>query len=717
MKQSDKDFLIRVKADITEAVGDLKKVSTEMKKSGDQGKRSSKGIDQMSGSMRTLITVAKVYIALKLAQSVVRQADAFNVLQTRIKTATKATGDYVAISKQLNDISRDNGTALETSVALFQSIARAAPELNASNQEILSLVNSVQQLGIVSGASKANLQAGLLQFSQGLSSGVFRAEEFNSLLENIPEVANRIAEGMGKTVGQLRQAVIDGEVLSKDVFDSLLKQAGDINDEFKSIPDSVERSETRFVNSWSRMLSAVDEKLHLTDFYRYLVNNQAALNNAVADFFSEADASSFSREIDDAIFHISDLVQKMGELKSLDIKNAFDLIAQNIEAAQSKMEEIYNTTPDVIESKEELERLDNLSQQIDELKKQRQILIDALKNISEDDKQIDIKPDKAITAINKIIDALQAQLDTFGLTNEEMAIYQLHLQGASVDELSLAAAMVRRIQAMQDSQRTQEEGKKVFEETRTEAEKLSQEMDRLGELFRRGAIDWDTYNRAVSALESDLEDLAASDVWDDLSEAVDGWGRETAGALADMTQTGEDLWRELAESIINQILRILFYQSLIQPLMGSLGIGGSGGAGGTGNVGFGSGYVPTNHSGGMAGKGGSSRLMPLSGFIGAPRFHGGRIPGLRSNEIPAILEDDEEVLTSNDPRHINNLRNTPQNIKVEVTNKGGNKQAADVSVNHQGKDLVVGLILDDVQTGGPVSRSFQKIFNLNRSGR
>lgn len=60
------------------------------------------------------------------------------------------------------------------------------------------------------------------------------------------------------------------------------------------------------------------------------------------------------------------------------------------------------------------------------------------------------------------------------------------------------------------------------------------------------------------------------------------------------------------------------------------------------------------HGGGMAGAAGMSRSVSPAVFAGAPRFHRGGLPGLRSDEVPAILQRGEEVITRNDPRHILN---------------------------------------------------------------
>jgi tape measure domain-containing protein len=60
------------------------------------------------------------------------------------------------------------------------------------------------------------------------------------------------------------------------------------------------------------------------------------------------------------------------------------------------------------------------------------------------------------------------------------------------------------------------------------------------------------------------------------------------------------------------------------------------------------------HSGGVVGQGGQRRTVPLAAFALAPRYHAGGIAGLKPREVPAVLEAGEEVLTTDDPRHVRN---------------------------------------------------------------
>jgi hypothetical protein len=91
-----------------------------------------------------------------------------------------------------------------------------------------------------------------------------------------------------------------------------------------------------------------------------------------------------------------------------------------------------------------------------------------------------------------------------------------------------------------------------------------------------------------------------------------------------------------------------------QALLNALGAAGAGGGGGIGGIISGAINALVRHGGGTATGGGLSRQMPAALFAAAPRYHGGGIAGLRPNEVPAILEREEEVLKRSDPRHVLN---------------------------------------------------------------
>ncbi len=195
------------------------------------------------------------------AKEILSAADSYQTLQRRLQSVTKYTGDYVQVSANLYRTAQQNGAALEDIVALFQRMASASKEIGANNRQVEAVVRTVSQLGTMSGASRGAMAAGLTQFSQAMSSGVVRAEEFNSILENIPEVANRIAEGLGVSTGQLRKMVIDGKLASSQVFGTLLNQSEAINKEFGSFGLSLQQNLTRLANEVGRTFGELDKQI------------------------------------------------------------------------------------------------------------------------------------------------------------------------------------------------------------------------------------------------------------------------------------------------------------------------------------------------------------------------------------------------------------------------------------------------------------------------
>lgn len=231
----------------------------------------------LRSELGTLIGVtAGIYAAFEAlngVKAIANIAADFNGLQQRLQTATRETRDYNQVSAEIFAISQKNGVALESSVELFQRMATSRKDLKATNSAMLDLNDAVQMLGVLGGASTQALDAGLMQFSQGLSAGIFRAEEWNSLLENIPDVAARIGRGMddiGKSTkelgfGEMRKLVNEGQLLSQDVLQAILVQLPEIRAEFDKLPVSMSRASVMFDNSFAAAMSHLDATVGLTN--------------------------------------------------------------------------------------------------------------------------------------------------------------------------------------------------------------------------------------------------------------------------------------------------------------------------------------------------------------------------------------------------------------------------------------------------------------------
>lgn len=127
-----------------------------------------------------------------------------------------------------------------------------------------------------------------------------------------------------------------------------------------------------------------------------------------------------------------------------------------------------------------------------------------------------------------------------------------------------------------------------------------------------------------------------------LADAVQG-----AGSLSDAFKDAATAFRNFAADFLVQIAGMIAQAVILQAIQNAT----SGSTGGYFNAAIG---ALTGHTGGVVGNRiGTNKSMSVSpsAFVGAPRFHGGGLPGLAPNEVPAILKKGEEVLNENDPRN------------------------------------------------------------------
>lgn len=104
------------------------------------------------------------------------------------------------------------------------------------------------------------------------------------------------------------------------------------------------------------------------------------------------------------------------------------------------------------------------------------------------------------------------------------------------------------------------EGQRVFEETRTPAEALRLEFERLNELVRSGAIGFDTYTRAVENAQNEFSGL---------TEAAESISQSFGRAFEDMILSGRG-WRDTMASLLQDIAREILRLAAITPMMDSI---------------------------------------------------------------------------------------------------------------------------------------------------
>lgn len=220
--------------------------------------------------------------------------------------------------------------------------------------------------------------------------------------------------------------------------------------------------------------------------------------------------------------------------------------------------------------------------------------------------------------LNDSIAGLDLEAQQLGLTARQAKLLELSLAGANEEQLMMANAALEAVERFDLEQERLKEKQKAREKIQEDAKKKQEEEAHAFEVMWEQALR-NTQDAFADAFTSIL----------------------TGG----VTSTGEllkTLWRMwmrfLAQLAAHALFRFVFRLATGQI---SLGLGGGGAFG----VDSGGG-VPTDvgHTGGTVGSLGAKRSVSPSTFIGAPRYHGGGVAGLKPDEVPIIAQRGETIV-------------------------------------------------------------------------
>jgi hypothetical protein len=128
----------------------------------------------------------------------------------------------------------------------------------------------------------------------------------------------------------------------------------------------------------------------------------------------------------------------------------------------------------------------------------------------------------------------------------------------------------------------------------------------------------------------------AREIGSDIGQALVGGFAGAENAVAEFVKTGKLNFRDLVTSMIADLARLAARRFILGPIADAL----SGAIGGAGGI-----FANILHAGGMVGAPGPSRMVPALAFAHAPRMHAGGWVGLKPDEVPAILQRGERVLS------------------------------------------------------------------------
>lgn len=239
-----------------------KKVKTGLERVGDSADKAGGKVDGLLSKLSGLAMFAGVSLTLG---SIVKTIDEWKVIEGQVNNVTKSQQESKAVQKEIYNIASRTRQQYGSTAELFTSVARNAQELKKSTKDILLFTEDVSNAMLLGGGDASSQQAALVQLGQALGSGTLRGDELNSIMEQAPRLAKAIADGMGTTIGQLRQMGSEGKLTAQDVFNAIRGQSDRLKMELGKMPWTIGQASNKMQNAIGKFFKEFEDKTGIID--------------------------------------------------------------------------------------------------------------------------------------------------------------------------------------------------------------------------------------------------------------------------------------------------------------------------------------------------------------------------------------------------------------------------------------------------------------------
>ncbi|WNS21607.1 tape measure protein [Enterobacter hormaechei] len=259
MSEKAGEIYYDIEADVSGLLKAQGKANKSLDSIGNSATNAAKKMDELQTNINRVAGAIAASLVVDWGKAFLVAADNMSQLNARIERLTGSAATASQTMQSLMPISSATGGSLQDTAKLWETLSTALRDTGATNGQIIQLTETLQKIGRIGGSSTEEMANALRQFGQSISSGTVRAEEFNSILEQMPELARQIAAGMGVSIGELRQLMLDGKLTAEDALNAIQKQTGSVNAEFEKLPRTLSQANTALTNSFLSMIDSVNQ--------------------------------------------------------------------------------------------------------------------------------------------------------------------------------------------------------------------------------------------------------------------------------------------------------------------------------------------------------------------------------------------------------------------------------------------------------------------------
>ena len=221
---------IQISANGRQASAEIDKIKSKIQSMSSQV---SKGIEAAAA----VAGISMMAMALKeVATTAAQTADRLTSIRSRLNLVNDGTQTTADLMNKIYDAAQRTRGGYDDMADSVAKLNMLAKDAFSSNDEAIEFVEQMNKQFKISGASIQESSAAMYQLTQAMAAGKLQGDEFHSIMENAPMLAQSIAKEMGMTVGELKNVSSEGMITADVIKNALFSSAEETNAKFAEMP-------------------------------------------------------------------------------------------------------------------------------------------------------------------------------------------------------------------------------------------------------------------------------------------------------------------------------------------------------------------------------------------------------------------------------------------------------------------------------------------------
>lgn len=224
-----------------------------------------------SSSNKLLNTVKNIVLTLggvTAVEGLVNLSDTTTSNRARLELIVDDNGSVAELENKIFAMSNRTKSDFLATSNVISKLGILAGENFKNTDEIIAFTELMNKNFAISGASIQEQTSAMYQLTQAMAAGKLQGDEFRSIMENAPLLADAIAKYTGKSKGELKELSSEGLITANIIKNAMFASADQINAKYSKMPMTWGQIWTRMKNVAVKALDPVLVKIN------ELANNQ-----------------------------------------------------------------------------------------------------------------------------------------------------------------------------------------------------------------------------------------------------------------------------------------------------------------------------------------------------------------------------------------------------------------------------------------------------------